>query len=69
MATKTQEIAASIDVAMRTLRTSMRGIQVRTAGFKKDHDQLTRAVSHLTVTLVDAEALLHAEGARRRRRR
>ncbi len=69
MATKTQEIAAGIDLAMKTLRTAMRGIQIRTAGFKKDHDQLTRAISHLTVTLVDAEALLHAESNRRRRRR
>lgn len=69
MATKTQEIAAGIDVAMKTLRTAMRGIQVRTAGFKKDHDQLTRAVSHLAVTLVDAEALLLAENNRRRRLR
>lgn len=69
MATKTQDIAAGIDVAMKTLRTAMRGIQVRTAGFKKDHEYLTRAVSHLTVTLVDAEALLVAESNRRRRRR
>lgn len=69
MATKTQDVAAGIDVAMKTLRTAMRGIQVRTAGFKKDHDQLARAVSQLAVTLVDAEALLHAESPRRRRRR
>jgi hypothetical protein len=68
MATKTQDIAAGIDIAMKTLRASMKGIQVRTAGFKKDHDNLTRAVSHLTVTLVDAEALLIAETTRRRRR-
>jgi hypothetical protein len=68
MATKTQDVAAGVDVAMKTLRASMKGIQVRTAGFKKDHDNLTRAVSHLTVTLVDAEALLIAETKRRRRR-
>ncbi|HEX3781007.1 MAG TPA: hypothetical protein VHX38_15190 [Pseudonocardiaceae bacterium] len=68
MATKTQDIAAGIDIAMKTLRSSMKGIQVRTAGFKKDHENLTRAVSHLTVTLVDAEALLIAETTRRRRR-
>lgn len=69
MATKTQDIAAGIDIAMKMLRRSMRGIQVRTAGFRKDHDKLTRAVSHLAVTLVDADALLHAESPRRRRRR
>lgn len=69
MATKTQEAAADIDQAMKLLRRSMRGIQIRAAGFKKDHADLTRAVSHLAVTLVDAEALLHAETSRRRRRR
>lgn len=69
MATKTQDVAAGIDMAMKTLRHSMRGIQVRAAGFKKDHDHLTRAVSNLAVTLVDASALLDAESNRRRRRR
>ena len=69
MAHKTQDIAAGIDIAMTTLRKSMRGIQIRTAGFKKDHDVLTRAVSHLTVTLVDAQALLNTSTKRRTRRR
>ncbi|HEX3782668.1 MAG TPA: hypothetical protein VHX38_23620 [Pseudonocardiaceae bacterium] len=69
MATKTQEVAADVDQAMKLLRRGMRGIQVRTAGFKKDHDNLTRAVSNLAVTLVDAQALLSAESSRRRKRR
>jgi hypothetical protein len=68
VATKTQDIAAGIDQSMSLLRKSMRGIQIRVAGFKKDHDDLTRAVSHLTVTLVDAQALLNTEKRRTRRR-
>lgn len=68
MATKTQDIAAGIDQSMSLLRKSMRGIQIRAAGFKKDHDELARAVSHLAVTLVDAQALLVAEKRRPRRR-
>ncbi|HEV3355356.1 MAG TPA: hypothetical protein VG247_01110 [Pseudonocardiaceae bacterium] len=67
--TKTQDVAAGIDLAMKQLRRTMRGLQVRTAGFKRDHDHLARAMAVLTVTLVDAEALLHAEASRRRRRR
>jgi hypothetical protein len=68
VATKTQDIAAGIDRTMSLLRTSMKGIQIRTAGFRKHHDELARAVSHLAVTLVDAEALLTAEKRRPRRR-
>jgi len=69
MPTKTQDVAAGIDVAMSQLRKTMRGIQIRTAGFKKDHHRLARAVSHLTVTLLDAQALLTPTDRRRRRRR
>jgi hypothetical protein len=68
VATKTQDIAASVDKAMTLLRHSMRGIQIRTAGFRKDHDELARAVSNLTVTLVDAQALLGATKRKTRRR-
>lgn len=67
MATKTQDVAAGIDRSMVQLRKSMRGIQIRTAGFKRDHDDLARAVSHLTVTLLDAQALLTARRRRGRR--
>lgn len=66
MPTKTQQAAEGIDRSMKQLRESMRGIQIRTAGFHKDHDDLAKAVSHLTVTLLDAQALLSA-GKRRRR--
>ena len=69
MPTKTQEVAAGVDLAMSQLRKSMRGIQIRTAGFKKDHDMLARAASNLVVTMVDGQALLTAakRGTRRRR--
>lgn len=69
MATKTQDVTAGVDIAMKQLRDSMKGIQIRTAGFKSDHDALARAVSHFTVTLLDAEALLHTAKRRRSRRR
>lgn len=68
MPSKTQDITTGIDRSMRTLRQAMRGIQIRTAGFKSDHDQLARAVSHLTLTLLDAQALLSAGGKKPRRR-
>jgi hypothetical protein len=67
---KTQEVAAGVDIAMSRLRKSMRGIQIRTAGFKKDHDLLAKAASNLVVTMVDGQALLDAvkRGTRHRRR-
>ena len=68
MAAKTQDIAVGIDQSMTLLRRSMRGVQIRTAGFRKDHDELARAVSNLTVTLLDAQALLASEKRRNRRR-
>lgn len=69
MATKTQDVVAGIDVTMKQLRAAMRGIQIRRAGFKADHDNLARAVANLTVTLLDAQALLiGTEHVKRRRR-
>ncbi len=58
-----------IDAAMRDLRESMRGIPIRWAGFRKEHDELARMVAVLTVTLVDAAPLLAGKGARTRRSR
>lgn len=69
MASKIQDVTTGIDRAMRTLRQSMKGIQIRTAGFKRDHDDAARAVSNLTVTLADAEALLNAATRHKTRRR
>jgi hypothetical protein len=68
MGAKIQDVTAGIDRAMKGLRTSMKGIQIRTAGFKKDHDELARTVSHLTVTLLDAQALLSAQRRKPRHR-
>ena len=54
---------------MKKLRSSMRGIQIRTAGFKRDHDALARGVADFTVLLIEAEALVNKERTRGRRRR
>jgi hypothetical protein len=68
MAARIQDVTADIDRGMKNLRQSMKGIQIRTAGFKRDHDELARAVSHLTVTLLDAQALVTATKRKSRRR-
>lgn len=46
----------SVDDAMKKLRESMKGLQIRTAGFKKDHDELARAVANYTVSMLDVRA-------------
>lgn len=43
-----------VDKSMKTLRESMRGMQIRTAGFKKHHDEAARQVARATVDLVEA---------------
>ncbi|MEB3370218.1 hypothetical protein [Saccharopolyspora mangrovi] len=48
-------IIEDIDKAMNTLREAMKGLQVRTAGFKKDHDELAKAVANYKVDLEDAQ--------------
>ena len=47
-------VIEDIEKAMSKLRESMKGLQVRTAGFKKDHDELARAVANYKVDLEDA---------------
>lgn len=70
MATTTiQDIVAGIDIAMKQLRASMRGIQIRRAGFRSDHDRLARGVANLAVTLVEAQPLLVTSDRRRRSHR
>lgn len=54
-----------VDKAMLLLRKTMKGIQIRTAGFKADHDQLARSVAMATALISDARAL--AGPAKRRR--
>lgn len=43
-----------VDKAMKALRESMRGLQIRTQGFKKHHDEAARQVARATVDLVEA---------------
>jgi hypothetical protein len=69
MSQQIDNVVAEIDGSMKRLRQSMRGIQIRTAGFKKDHDALARGVADFTVLLIEAEALVNKERKRARRRR
>ncbi len=69
MSQQIDNVVAEIDASMKRLRQSMRGIQIRTAGFKKDHDALARGVADFTVLLIEAEALVNKERKRARRRR
>ncbi|MEV4733538.1 hypothetical protein E1161_09300 [Saccharopolyspora aridisoli] len=48
-------VIEDIDKAMSKLREAMKGLQVRTAGFKKDHDELARTVANYKVDLEDAQ--------------
>lgn len=47
-----------LDKAMTRLRDVMAGLAVRTAGFKKEHDELARAVANFKVDLEDASPLI-----------
>ena len=69
MSQQIDNAVSEIDASMKWLRQSMRGIQIRTAGFKKDHDALARGVADFTVLLIEAEALVNKERKRTRRRR
>lgn len=57
-----------IDKAMRLLRDSMKGIPIRFAGFKRDHDHLARSVANATVLLESAKPLFTDHPAKARRR-
>ena len=48
-------VIEDLDKAMNTLREAMKGLQVRTAGFKKDRDELAKAVANYKVDLDDAQ--------------
>jgi hypothetical protein len=47
-----------IDKAMKLLRDAMKGIPIRFAGFKKDHDQLARSVATATVAFEMAKPMI-----------
>lgn len=49
---------ADLDKAMKQLRDAMRGIPIRFAGFKKDHDTLARSVATATVLVDSAKRLI-----------
>ncbi len=69
MSQQIDNVVSEIDASMKRLRQSMRGIQIRTAGFKRDHDALARGVADFTVVLIEADALVNKERTRGRRRR
>ena len=69
MSQQIDNVVSEIDASMKKLRSSMRGIQIRTAGFKRDHYALARGVADFTVLLIEAEALVNKERTRGRRRR
>lgn len=49
--------AEDLQKSMGRLRETMRGIQIRRAGFKQLYNEAARAVAHYSVALVDAKAL------------
>jgi hypothetical protein len=51
-------VLADLDKTMIALRESMKGLPVRAAGFKDDHDALAKAISMLSVDLADSYGLL-----------
>lgn len=51
---QTDAVVRDLDKAMKNLRDAMAGLQVRTAGFKKEHDELAREVANYSVDLIDA---------------
>ena len=64
MASVAADHASQIDRDMKKLKESMKGITIRTAGFKKDHDNLARQIARFTVALIEAEALIATRRAR-----
>lgn len=69
MSRKVVIVVTDVDKAMVMLRNSMKGLHIRFAGFKRDHDRLAKAMSNFTVTLMDAQPLMASTATRRRGRR
>lgn len=53
MANNVDRLIEDLDVSMKRLRESMRGIPIRRGSFKKTHDNLARDVAQV-VTMLDA---------------
>ena len=68
MSQQIDNAVSEIDASMKKLRASMRGIQIRTAGFKRDHDALARGVADFTVLLIEACLLYTSPSPRDRTR-
>jgi hypothetical protein len=47
-------VCEQVGTSMIKLRDSMKGIQIRTAGFKRLHDELARKVARLNVHLAES---------------
>lgn len=58
MAVQVNQILADLNKSMLLLRDSMKGLPVRSAGFRGEHDALARAVSTLSVDVADTAALI-----------
>lgn len=58
MLIRVNEVLADLNKSMLLLRDSMKGLPVRAAGFKGEHDALARAVSTLSVDVSDAVSLV-----------
>lgn len=58
MTMQVNQVLADLNKSMLLLRDSMKGLPVRAAGFKAEHDALARAVSTLSVDVSDATVLI-----------
>lgn len=57
MSQRVNAVAEDMQQSMARLRETMRGIQIRRAGFKQLYNETARAVANYSVGLVDAKAL------------
>ncbi|GDY28769.1 hypothetical protein [Gandjariella thermophila] len=56
MSYQADRVTENIDKAMKQLREAMKGIPIRWAGFKKEHDNAARSMANLTVLITDARS-------------
>jgi hypothetical protein len=58
MARKVDATIDDMDKSMKLLRSALRGIPFRSGSFRKQHDNLARAVARLTVELDSARGFI-----------